>query len=76
MVFDLALSLPEGERAQLAYRLMQSLKPPAAFSAEDPTFEDELERRADAYEAGETSAADWDTAAERLRQAFESRKSE
>lgn len=69
-VFDVALSLPEGDRARLAYKLLQSLKPPSALSVEDPGFEDELQRRAEAYDAGETSASDWDTVAGRLRQAL------
>ena len=74
-VFDVALSLSEGDRAQLAYKLLQSLKPPAALSVEDPGFEDELERRVEAYRTGETSATDWDAVSDRLRQALESRKS-
>ncbi len=71
-VFNVALSLPEGDRARLAYKLLQSLKPPASLSEEDPKFKDELDRRVQAYDAGETSAADWDTVSERLRKSLES----
>ena len=73
--FDVALSLPEEDRAHLAYKLIQSLKPPGTLSEEDPAFENELERRVQAYEAGETSAADWNAVSDRLRRSLESRKS-
>jgi putative addiction module component (TIGR02574 family) len=41
------------------------------LSAEDPGFAMELDRRVDAYEAGETSASDWDDVSARLRQALD-----
>ena len=69
-IYGTALALPEESRAELAYQLLQSLKPPAVLSEEDPGFSAELDRRVDAYEAGETSASDWDDVSARLRQAL------
>lgn len=74
-VVDVALSLTEAERAELAYTLMQSLKPPGVLSDGDPAFEDELERRVLAYESGETSADGWDTVSARLRRSLDNRNS-
>jgi putative addiction module component (TIGR02574 family) len=74
-VVDVALSLTEEERAELAYTLIQSLKPPRVLSDVDPEFEEDLERRVQAYEAGETSAEDWNTVSDRLRESLKSRKS-
>ena len=69
-IFGTVLALPEESRAELAYQLLQSLKPPAALSDEEPGFSAELERRVEAYEAGETAASDWDDVSARLRQAL------
>jgi len=70
-VFDVALTLPDDQRAELAYRLLQSLKPPGALCGDSPTCETELERRVRAYETGETTADDWANASLRLKQALE-----
>ena len=70
-IYDAALLLPEASRADLAYRLLQSLKPPKAWSEDAPGFEAELERRIQAYEAGETTADDWANVSRRLREALE-----
>jgi putative addiction module component (TIGR02574 family) len=70
-IFGTALALPDESRAELAYRLLQSLRPSEVLSEEDPGFSAELERRVDAYEAGETSASDWGDVAARLRQALD-----
>lgn len=70
-VYGTALALPEESRAELAYQLLQSLKPPAILSDTEPQFSAELERRVEAYEAGETSASDWDEVAGRMRQALQ-----
>ena len=72
-VFDAALCLPPNERAGLAYKLLQSLKPPGILNDDDPLLASELERRATAYETGLTSASEWDTVAQRLRQALNDR---
>lgn len=71
-VVDVALSLPEQARAELAYKLMQSLPTPG-LREEDAGFEQELERRVAAYEAGETSADDWENLSARLHQALDDR---
>ena len=70
-IYAAAAALPEQSRAELAYQLLQSFKPPHVLSAEDPSFAAELDRRVDAYEAGETSASGWDDVSARLRQALE-----
>jgi putative addiction module component (TIGR02574 family) len=40
-----AMSLPEGDRATIAYGLLQSLKPIAGVSGSDPSSLAEIERR-------------------------------
>lgn len=70
-----AFSLPDEERADLAYRLLQTLKPKGVWSEDSLEFQKELERRIHAFEAGETSAEDWETVSARLRQALQDRKS-
>lgn len=70
-IYAAATALPEQSRAELAYQLLQSLKPPAVLSDEEPGFSRELDRRVDAYEAGEASASDWDDVSVRLRQALD-----
>lgn len=72
-VVDAALSLSESDRASLAYKLMMSLKPESVLSADASDLSDELERRVQAYEAGETTADDWDSAAERLKRSLRDR---
>ena len=70
-IYAAAAALPEQSRAELAYRLLQSLKPPAVLSDEGSGFSTELNRRDDAYEAGATSASDWDDVSARLRQTLD-----
>ena len=65
-ILGAALNLSDPERADLAYRLLQSLKPPEVVSDGDAKFEAELERRVEDYEAGRTSASDSDEVAARL----------
>jgi len=69
-----ALSLPDAERAGLAYKLLQSLKPPGVLSDDDPVLEREIERRLAGYETGQTTASDWQDVSQRLRQSLEKRK--
>lgn len=66
-LFDAALNLSDVERANLAYQLLQSLKPPTVIREGDAGFEVELERRVADYDAGRTKASDWDEVAARLR---------
>ena len=72
-VLSAALLLPDEARADVAYRLLQSLKPSAILSDDDPNLGDELERRVAAYEAGETSASEWQDVSKRLRAALDER---
>ena len=74
-IFDAALTLPDAERASLAYRLLQSLRPPSVVSDGDVGFEAELERRVADYDAGKTEASDWDEVAGRLRKSLQQRTS-
>ena len=74
-ILDAALNLSDQERANLAYRLLQTLKPPDHVSDGDAEFESELERRIDDYEAGKTVASDWDEAAARLQNKLKERDS-
>ena len=46
-IFEAALSLPEGDRLDLAHRLLDTLPPePDLLSLDDPTLIEELDRRA------------------------------
>lgn len=64
-VFSHAMALPDDERIRLAGLLLSSVKPPGAFSMDDPGFEEEIARRqqslrdgtAKTYSAEETIAA-------------------
>ena len=62
-IFDATLGLSDDERAKLAQQLLQTLKPSGVSSADDSAFEAELDRRVADYEAGKTSASDWDDVA-------------
>jgi putative addiction module component (TIGR02574 family) len=68
---DAALALSDDERADLASKLIRSLPRPHGSSADSPDFEIELERRMAAYEAGQTTADDWNTVRGRLEVALE-----
>ncbi len=74
-IVDAALSLPDPERASLAYRLLQSLKPPKVLSDANSQFESELDRRVEDYEAGRTTASDWEEVASRLQAKLKKRES-
>ena len=74
-ILDAALSLSDEERASLADRLLQSLKPSDLVSDGDVEFEAELERRVDDYEAGRSDASDWGEVASRLKAKLQERDS-
>lgn len=74
-VLDAALSLSDDDRANLAYQLLQSLKPVGIMSESDSGFGEELERRLADYESGKSHAAEWDDVAMRLRNALDARGS-
>ena len=72
-IFGAALNLPDAERADLAYRLLQSLKPPGGISDGEAGFDRELERRVTEYDAGRTNASNWDEVAKRLQTTIQQR---
>ena len=74
-VFDAALKLSDGDRASLAYQLLQTLKPAGVMNEDDAQFADELDRRVAAYQEGKSVAADWEDVAVRLHQALQEKKS-
>jgi putative addiction module component (TIGR02574 family) len=74
-LFDAALQLPADDRANLAYQLLQSLKPDGALSEDDSGFDAELEQRLARYESGQSQAADWDDVATRLRESLRKKTS-
>lgn len=73
-IYDNALALGDDERAALAYRLLQSLKPPGVITEDEPSFVDELQRRSAAYDAGQTTADDWEAVSQRLRAALDAER--
>ena len=70
-----ALSLPDDDRADLAFQLLNSLKPTGLLTEREPFLASEIEQRIASYEAGETEAFDLGEVDARIRQALDSRKS-
>jgi putative addiction module component (TIGR02574 family) len=70
-IFDAALNLPDNDRANLAFQLLQSLKPASIMSDDDLQLDTELHRRLEAFESGQSQAAKWDDVAARMRKALE-----
>jgi putative addiction module component (TIGR02574 family) len=60
------LSLPQSERAELAFQLLQSLDPPGQPTAAEE-FGSELERRAEAYRNGSLESVSLDEARNEIR---------
>lgn len=73
-IFAAALTLPEGDRADLAFQLLGTLRAPAVPYEDDTQLAAELERRCVSFEAGETSAASIDEVTERVQNALRNRK--
>jgi|GEM_PF-3680909 len=73
-LFESALSLPDNQRADLAFQLLGSLKPPQTFSEEDPRFPAEIQRRLESYDSGNSEASSFDEVTARVRQALRDRK--
>ena len=69
-----AMSLPESDRASIAYNLLQSLKQSGDLAEDDPAFVDEIERRIEAYDRGEATASSCDEVDQRMRQALRDQK--
>lgn len=53
-----ALELSSQERAELAHKLIESLHPEEKFESEE-AWSEELKKRIDRYEQGESSAKPW-----------------
>lgn len=60
-LFETALSLPQSERADLAFQLLQSLHPPGEEVGPD-TFGAELRERVAGYRRGEIGSSTLDEA--------------
>ena len=74
-IFAAALTLPESDRADLAFQLLGTLRPPIVQDEDHKGFSGELERRVAGFEAGKTAAASIDDVTDRVRNALHSRKS-
>lgn len=70
-----ALSLPDDDRADLAFHLLHSLKPAGLMTEGEVPLAAEVERRLTSYERGESQAADLAEVDERIRRALDNRKS-
>jgi hypothetical protein len=61
-LLDLALRLPEEERAELAHHLLRSLTPPGQEPSSEQEWEqawmEEVRRRVERFDGGETTARD------------------
>lgn len=70
-LFETALSLPQAERADLAFQLLESLEPPGEDVSSDE-FAAELHERVEAYRRGEAASS----SLEETRRMIERRLSE
>jgi hypothetical protein len=70
-VLTLALGLGEQDRAALAHQLLLSLSPPGPELADTAEWEavamEEVGRRAERYQRGETAARDWREALQNIQ---------
>jgi putative addiction module component (TIGR02574 family) len=64
---DLALGLPPEGRASLAKDLIESLEPNEPVEDLEGAWLEEIESRADDYEAGKITADDWQVSLQRAR---------
>lgn len=74
-IFAVALTLPDNERADLAFQLINSLPVPGIPIEQDVQFKDELERRLADFDSGITTPSCIDEVSERMRAALANRKS-
>jgi putative addiction module component (TIGR02574 family) len=58
-IIDAALKLPEGERAAIVKRLLETL-PPEVDDYEDAEWAAELDRRLDDFKQGKVDSVPWD----------------
>jgi putative addiction module component (TIGR02574 family) len=61
-LLDAALKLPEGARAELAHRLLDSLKSFFADPETEAAWSEEIKRRIEDLESGREKAIPWDRA--------------
>jgi len=64
-LLDEALLLPEGERAELAAKLIESLDGETDGDVDD-AWAEEIERRCAALDAGEAVTSDWELVRSRI----------
>lgn len=74
-IFAVALTLPDNQRADLAFQLLNSLPVPGIPIELDVQFKEELERRLIDFDSGSTTAASIDEVSERMRTILANRKS-
>ena len=55
-----AMALPEGDRLEIAARLLESVAPPGVLNADARGFVEEIQRRRESYLAGESTASPWE----------------
>ncbi len=73
-IFAVALTLPDNERADLAFQLLNSLPVPGP-NERDLQLDGELERRLAEFDSGSSTASSIDEVSERMRSALANRKS-
>jgi hypothetical protein len=59
--------MSDDDRANLAFQLLQTLKPVGVLGEGDPQLDDLLQNRVEQYESGQSAAAKWQDVALRLR---------
>jgi len=69
-----AMSLPESDRASIAYELLHSLKPPGILSEDDPGLLEELERRSAALDRDPSLGIPFEEVDRRIRQKLAERR--
>jgi len=69
-----ALSLPDGDRAELARQLILSLDKGASDEGVDAAWEAEIERRASEVDRGEVKLVDWRESVQRIEQSLKKRR--
>lgn len=71
-LLDEALMLPDGERADLAARLIKSLDGVAEDDVDD-AWAEEIERRCAASDAGDAVSSDWESVRSRIEREIHQR---
>ena len=74
-LFESALSLPDGQRADLAFQLLGSLKPPSSLSDSEPELGEEVRRRLESLDSGTSTVSELDDVDRRIRNTLKDRKS-